>query len=469
MKPLSVAIVGHSNVGKTSLVAALTRDATLDVREEAGTTRSYYERVFALAGEAVLAFVDTPGFETAGRINRLLDAGDPEADGRALLEGFLADPQQDDLFREEKEALRGALAADVLAYVADVTAPPSGQQRQEIRLLRRAGVPIIAILNVLAEADEREAWMEVLRRENVDTIVPLDAWVFPAEQEQRFYRALGVLRPEHAAALERISSLRRSQAQARRSDAARAVASLLVDCLSYRLVEEFPSEAEANRGRDAANDRFKRTLRHREQAAVAVLAEDLGFPTLEVEGEHLSVESWSGTWQGDLFDPAQLRRYGVSAGTLAVVGALTGSVVDAVGGLGLGTLLGAGVGVAAGLALGRRVSTSVDGNGRLAVGPVDAVQFPSLLLHRAVELWAQLHDRSHARRDPVRRQGDDPGRLGAAGVAKLNRLARSCRKHPGWSALSGPVEGSAERSKVLGELAALVEAQLEAVEGSTKA
>ena len=457
-EPLKVAVVGHSNVGKTSLVAALTRDASLEVREEAGTTRSHYSRAFVLGGEPVISFVDTPGFETAGRINRWLDAegGADSPDGRTLLQRFLEDAETDEAYREEKEALAGALEADVLAYVADVTADPSGQQRQEVRLLRRAGVPVIAVLNVLAEGDRRDAWTELLRREHVDTVVPLDAWTFSPGQEAHFYRALAVLRPEMAGALDRVVALRARQAEASMRAAARAVAELLVDVLSFRLEESYASQTEGRKHRDEANAGFKRRLRRREQRAFQTLSELYGFPALEVQGGTLDVESWSGTWQGDLFDPQALRRYGLSAGTLGVIGAVTGSALDAVGGMGFGTVLGGAIGVGAGLALGRRVSTSVDGAGALRVGPVDAVQFPSLLLHRALELWAHLRDRSHARRDDVSLAATPGPRLSATEAVRLNRLARRCSKHPRWSRLEAGAEASAERGAAEADLAALI-------------
>lgn len=457
-EPLQLAVVGHTNVGKTSLVSALTRDASLEVREEAGTTRSHYSRTFVLAGQPLIRFVDTPGFETAGRINRWLDrtGGDDPPDGRALLEAFLADAETDELYREEKEALRGALAADVLAYVADVTTEPSGQQRQEIRLLRRAGVPVIAVLNVLAQEDRRAEWTELLRREHVDTVVPLDAWAFSPEQEAHFYRALAVLRPEMAGALERVLELRGDQAATAQRAAARLLGELLVDALAFRLEESYPTKTEALKARDEANAGFKRRLRRREQQAFEALAGLYGFPSLEVQGENLSVESWSGTWQGDLFDPQALRRYGVSAGTLGLVGAVTGSVLDGVGGMGLGTVLGGAVGVGAGLALGRRVSTSVDGKGQLSVGPVDSVQFPAMLAHRGLELWSHLEGRSHARRDGVALDTVGGPRLGAPQVARLNRLARRCRKQPKWSRIAAGAEAGAEREATVGELADLL-------------
>lgn len=456
--PLVIALVGHSNVGKTSLVSALTRDASLEVREEAGTTRATYRKVFRLDELPVLAFIDTPGFEQAGRMNKWLDGratGEgARLDGRALLDTLLADTGSDARFAAEKEALRGALQADVLAYVADVSQPPTGQQRQELRLLRRAGVPLIAVLNVLDEADERAEWTETLRREGIDTIVPLDAHAFPAEQEAHFYRALSVLRPEQSENLQSITGLRARIARRHQAAAARLIAELLVDCLSYRLEVDCGSEQAAKSRRGEVNDRFKQALRERENAGLQALLDTLGFVGIDIASPTLGVESWSGEWQGDLFDPDQLRRYGVSAATLGAVGAIAGSFVDMLGGMGVGTLIGGVAGAAAGVAVGRRVSTRVRA-GTVSVGPVDSVQFPSVLLNRSVEFWGRLAGRSHARRDAVS-VGDGRDRLTPTGVAQLNSLARKCRRRPEWSGIDA-TPNDPERARVVDKLVDVVD------------
>ena len=466
MARLSVAIVGHSNAGKTSLVAALTRDAQLRIAEEPGTTRRHYEKVFAIAGEEVLGFIDTPGFETAGRINGLLDAAAeaaPDApDGRSLVDDFLADGSTDAEYELEKEALRGALAADLLTYVADVTAAPTGQQRQEVRLLRRLGVPLVAVLNVLTEDDFRDAWDEMFRRNHVDMVVPLDAWEFAPDQEERFYRVLGAVRPEHEARFVRITRLRDAQRRANRTRSSRVIGEMLVDCLSFRLESSWPSRKDALRHRVEGNERFKRLLAQRERICFADLARIYGFGGLHVEGEGLEVESWSGDWRGDLFDPEALKRYGASTGSLGLAGAITGSFLDGVGGMGIGTVLGGGVGVAAGLLLGRRVSTSIDGAGRLTVGPVDGIQFPSVLLNRAVDCWAELERRSHARPGDLElpsRKDAEP-RLGARGLGQLARLARRIRRRTEWSGVEAPARNVVERARAVDDAAELVESLL---------
>jgi len=439
--PLTIALAGHANVGKTSLVSALTRDASLRVAEDAGTTTEHYVKTFSIAGTPVLGFVDTPGFARASRINKWLDerggTGSQRLDGRSAIELFLDDPDVPAVHAPEKEALRGVLEAQVIAYVADVTEDPQGQNVQEIRLLRRAGVPMIAVLNYLHQDEAApETWREVFNREGIDAIVRLDAKSFPADQERAFYNALRVLKPEHAEAFDRINSLRATLHDQNLRKSAVVVAEMLVDSLSFRHVTTHPDADEAKRYRSAANKRFKETLRAREQQCFEELASIYGHGATSIEGSSLEVQSWSGEVTDDLFDAEAIKRYGVSAGTLAAIGAVTGSLIDGVGGLGFGTVLGGSLGLAAGLLIGRRVSTRVDGD-TLTVGPVDAVQFPSVLLNRSLECWRQLAVRSHANRDMVQIKATEPARLDTGGVRALNKHARKCSRRAEWSRIGG--------------------------------
>lgn len=460
--PLTIALAGHANVGKTSMVSALIRDASLLVDEDAGTTTEHYIKTFSIAGTPVLAFVDTPGFARASKINKWLDerggVGSQRLDGPSAIRLFLEDGDVAAAHDAEKEALRGVLAADVIAYVADVTEDPQGQNVQELRLLRRAGVPMIAVLNYLVEgSEEPERWHEVFSQEGIDAIVKLDAMSFPAEQELAFYNALRVLQPKHVAAFDRISALRETLKVQNLRRSAVVVAEMLVDALAFRHVTTHPDPDEAKRYRTTANKRFKETLRAREQRCFAELATIYGHGAASIGGASLEVKSWSGEVADDLFDAEAIRRYGVSAGTLAAIGAVTGSLVDGVGGLGFGTVIGGGLGLAAGLFLGRRVSTRLDGD-TLTVGPVDAIQFPSVLLNRSLDCWRQLATRSHANRDAVEVLATEPVRLDTRGVRALNKHARKCGKRAEWSRIDGrsvppergaAVTGLAEVAEVL--------------------
>ena len=67
--PINIAIVGHSNAGKTSLIRTLLRDDQFGkVDDAAGTTR-YVEKSAIFSGDdEVLDLYDTPGFEDSSAL-----------------------------------------------------------------------------------------------------------------------------------------------------------------------------------------------------------------------------------------------------------------------------------------------------------------------------------------------------------------------------------------------------------------
>jgi len=59
---LWIAIVGHTNTGKTSLLRTLTRDRTFgEVADSAGTTRHVQAATVTLENRDALIWFDTPG------------------------------------------------------------------------------------------------------------------------------------------------------------------------------------------------------------------------------------------------------------------------------------------------------------------------------------------------------------------------------------------------------------------------
>jgi predicted GTPase len=65
-RPLRLAVVGHTNVGKTSLLRTLTRDVGFgEVSHRPSTTRHVEGARLSVEGEALLELYDTPGLEDA--------------------------------------------------------------------------------------------------------------------------------------------------------------------------------------------------------------------------------------------------------------------------------------------------------------------------------------------------------------------------------------------------------------------
>ena len=65
-RPLKLAVVGHTNVGKTSLLRTLTRDVDFgEVSHHPSTTRHVEGARLSVDGQALLELYDTPAMEDA--------------------------------------------------------------------------------------------------------------------------------------------------------------------------------------------------------------------------------------------------------------------------------------------------------------------------------------------------------------------------------------------------------------------
>ena len=63
-QPLHIAVVGHTNAGKTSLLRTLTRQVSFgEVSDRPGTTRHTESIELRVDGAAAVRFYDTPGLE----------------------------------------------------------------------------------------------------------------------------------------------------------------------------------------------------------------------------------------------------------------------------------------------------------------------------------------------------------------------------------------------------------------------
>lgn len=87
MNPLLLAVVGHTNTGKTSLMRTLLRDSTFgEVKNAAATTRHVEE---AQINDTVRLY-DTPGLEDAGGVlDWLEDHTSNQQDGIDRVQHFL--------------------------------------------------------------------------------------------------------------------------------------------------------------------------------------------------------------------------------------------------------------------------------------------------------------------------------------------------------------------------------------------
>ena len=163
MKPPVFAVIGHPNEGKSSVVATLAENDRIRISPTPGETTVSTAYPVVIDGQAVITFVDTPGFQnplqTLGWMRKF---DGPEED---LLPNFFREFQDDPGLAHDREMLRPVAEGAGVIYVLDASRPLRRVDRAEMEILRLTGRPRMAILNCKT-GDESflEDWKLELRK-----------------------------------------------------------------------------------------------------------------------------------------------------------------------------------------------------------------------------------------------------------------------------------------------------------------
>ncbi|QVI75089.1 GTPase/DUF3482 domain-containing protein [Pseudomonas syringae] len=452
-RAIRLAVVGHTNVGKTSLLRTLTGDVSFgEVSHRPSTTRHVEGARLSVDGEALVELYDTPGLEDAIALLDYLERLDrpgERLDGPARLTRFLEGSEARQRFEQEAKVMRQLLDSDAGLYVIDAREPVLAKYRDELAVLASCGKPLLPVLNFVSAQQHREPeWREALSRLGLHALVRFDSVAPPEDGGRRLYESLALLLESARPRLERLIDDQEKQRTAKRHSAARLIAELLIDCAACRRSVETAADQEQQ-----AVETLRKAVRQREQQCVEALLKLYAFRKGDVSSSDLPL--MDGRWGDDLFNPETLKLMGVRVGGGVAAGAAAGAGVDLmVGGVTLGAA--ALVGAIAGGALstarsyGGRLLGKLKGRRELTVD--DAVL--RLLALRQRHLLLALGVRGHAAlhsielttpQDKTWRKGKIPEPLSRA------------RAHPQWSTLNPqPKPNQAERQEAIDELAAVV-------------
>ena len=432
---LTLAVVGHTNTGKTSLLRTLTRNPEFgQVHDSPGTTRHVEGARLFVDSDVAIELFDTPGMEDSMALLDYLDQLAPPAerlDGPERIARFLESPESTRRFEQEARVLRQLLACDAGLYVVDVRDPLLGKHKDELTLLASCGHPLLPVLNFSQAPRQRlDSWRAGLARLGLHAMVEFDTVAPALDGEAQLYDKLALLMDTHAGLLDRLKTEIQAQRAMRHRDALRLIAELLIDTAAYRVSAAPDDTALAD-----ATQELRHAVRHRENACVAALLKRYNFNTRDFPSHTLPLQGER--WGMDLFHPSALKDMGIHVGKGMAAGAMAGATLDAfTAGLSLGTatLLGAAAG---GLwqsadKLGKRVMGRLKGYRELSVD--DALL--RLLALRQLALVHALDHRGHAAREMIDinpylegnkktlwHKGELPGALYEA------------RSHPEWSTL----------------------------------
>ncbi len=401
------AVVGHPNKGKSSIVATLARDESVAISPLPGTTVDDREYPMVIDGETLYVLIDTPGFQRARAALEWMQEQAASAVERAdVVRRFVEQHRNDPRFDAECNLLTPLLDGAGILYVVDGSRPFGQEYEAEMQILRWTGQPSLALINLIGDSDYTTEWKNALGQ-YFRIVRVFDAMTADFDKRIQLLLAFGQIREEWREPLERAVRALQAEQEQRRALSARVIAEaiggMLIHTCQQRLMEGQSETAVGQQLRErytnelvAMEQRSRRDVEQiynykqleRHEAVVQLLDEDL-----------FASRTWS------LF--GLTRQQLIAAGSVG--GAAAGGVIDlAVGGAsllagaGLGALIG---GVSAWVTAQRvadvRILGRPLGGQTLIVGPMRNINFPYVVLGRALLHHRMVEDRTHACRGPL--------------------------------------------------------------------
>ena len=456
---LKLAVVGHTNTGKTSILRTLLRDVYFgEVKNEAATTR-HVERAQltdSQTGEVLVSLYDTPGLEDAsGLMDWLEDNTASRRDGIERLQQFLAadiaqandvlsDNNSNEDYSQEAKVIRQLLASDMAIYVVDAREPVLGKYRDELAILSWAAIPVMPVFNFTDSQDANiDEWQTMLARRNLHISTRFDSVAFEFNDEMRLWQNLATMLT-HSEMLEQLMA-RRTENWAQLYDEANIIiADFLLNVAAF--VREIGEDDDPM----PVLQQMQEAVRQSERAMQHNLLSLYKFYDNAVAATPLELQAY----QQDPFDPELLKSYGIRTTSGAAAGALLGLGIDAAA---LGTTLGLGAaigGIAGGLLSNTgSIADKISGVKRLYIDPATL----TLLATRAIDLLTALRHRGHAATDATQliyngeasianTDDENSNVITPWATHKLPSELKKARGKPQWSSLSS---GKSEQAQLL--------------------
>ena len=445
MQTLSLAVVGHTNTGKTSLMRTLLRDSRFgEVQNAAATTRHVAQAALGDGVETWLYLHDTPGLEDAGGVLDWLEENtSPQQEGIERLQQFLDSPAAQNEWAQEAKVLRQVLASDAALYVVDAREDVLPKYKDELTVLSWCAKPVMPVFNFI-HGQNMDEWQTLLARRSLHVSSRFDTVAFDFSGEMVLWQQLATLLGQPPA-LSALTAFRQQEWRQLERQAYVLVAQFLLDAAACVRQLEDKSRTQAVLDEMQAAVAAHESSLHQQLFALYRFY----YSDADIQGQQVLR-----AFRQNPFDAELLKDYGIRTGKAAATGALLGLGVDA---LTLGTSLGLGAtigGVLGGLA----------GNWQVLYDKIQGIETLmidnatlTLLAARSLHLLQTLKSRGHAATNSVVLQ--DKVALPWKADA-LPKVLQQARLQPKWSALNPSYEPqSRKRQEAVEALAARLAGQ----------
>ena len=402
------AVVGHPNKGKSSIVASLALDDSIQIGNTPGTTQVKRGFPLKVDGKIVYELFDTPGFQRARRVYAWLEEhGDVPASRRIdVVKKFVHEHRDNKRFRDEIELLEPIINGAGVIYVVDASKPYGEEYEIEMEILRWCGQPSMAILNLIGDDDYREEWSRALGQyfRLVRTYNPMTAG---HQEHVELLESMAQLNEEWTKPIKEAINVLSELYELKVEQTISTISDYMVNVLSFIYKYKIRGESATPHEEKMAKEAYRKKIlgyEHKEQQSIEKIWQHSG---IEKEKDELNLERWG------LFSQESASIFGLSQKELIITGASAGAITG--GGLDLlvagsslflGTLIGGvvgGVGAMYGFnnlyelkVLGQSV-----GRRELSVGPMQNLNFPYIVLGRALYHASLIAKYSHAKRGAI--------------------------------------------------------------------
>ncbi len=397
-----LAIMGHPNAGKSSVVATLTENDRIAIDKRAGTTTTTDDYPVIIDGRTVLNFIDTPGFQNPSDILEWFQAHTDEPD---LAGAFVAEHGDDPMFSHDCALLRPVAEGAGIILVVDGSKRIKEKDRTEMELLRLTGRPRMAILNNLTHvAKHIPGWQDALNK-SFNSVREFNAHRATYAERIALLGALKTIDQRWEPMLDETIRAFEADWDRRIEQCADTIMQLLKDALSKRVTRVVKvDDIVSNDQRDAIQQQLtlalQQALRQLEVNAQQAIRKHFRHNVWDLPPTSLLAK--------DLFSDEVGEALGLKQRQLALAGAAAGAVsggaIDiGLGGLSLGTaaliggVVGGALGVLSGAALAKMDIQRTLGVERFSMGPVTNPRFPFVLLDRIVLYAGRAMNWSHGR------------------------------------------------------------------------
>lgn len=435
------AVVGRVNKGKSSVIASLIENDAVKISPRPGTTTECVRYDVEVDDRVLFSVIDTPGFEDAPRALHWIKQREVTAADRARrVHEFVDAFEGTDEFVEERRLLRPILDGAAILYVVNGDEPYRKNYETEMEVLRYTGQPAMALINRSESSEHIADWLRALNQ-YFKLVRLFDAHAVTWEKRRKLLEAFITLEPSWERPIDEALQALQAQQERRHYQVANIVADLLVDAVTLYLTAGLPDERALPHEKPRLEREFHDKLRaierkaHQKIATVYLHRLDRWSPETEIELESHEDLFAKETWDVMGLSPRALLTLTVVTGAAAggaidaAVGfasALTGTVIGGLSGLGVGVYeLTRRYARASHIAEQAKSIFKPSEHGyRIRVGPHPSLNFPFVLLARALSHFDRVRMWAHARKEPPPPEDDAPKILDEIDTATRRKLTK---------------------------------------------